>query len=126
MRRSKKKKQKSAASQEGAKALPDADSRALIESGLDMPRVNTLLVNRADRFGLSQLYQLRGRIGRSDLQAYAYLMVPPGGVHRSLARRRLAAVVLNYRTPHDAVLAVRSLQSGDRLRAGGNAPGPSL
>jgi transcription-repair coupling factor (superfamily II helicase) len=67
-------------------------STTIIENGLDLPRVNTLLVNRADRFGLSQLYQLRGRIGRSDLQAYAYLMVPPGGVHRPLARRRLAAL----------------------------------
>lgn len=67
-------------------------STTIIENGLDLPRVNTLLVNRADRFGLSQLYQLRGRIGRSDLQAYAYLMVPPGGVNQPLARRRLAAL----------------------------------
>lgn len=73
----------------------DADvlvSTTIIENGLDIPRVNTLIVNRADRFGLAQLYQLRGRIGRSDRQAYAYLTVPP---HQSLtrtARRRLQAL----------------------------------
>jgi transcription-repair coupling factor (superfamily II helicase) len=49
----------------------------IIESGIDMPNANTLVVNRADRFGLSQLYQLRGRVGRSDHQAYAVLLVPP-------------------------------------------------
>jgi transcription-repair coupling factor (superfamily II helicase) len=65
-------------------------STTIIENGLDMPRVNTLLVNRADQFGLSQLYQLRGRVGRSDIKAYAYLMVPPGGVRHPLARRRLS------------------------------------
>ena len=52
-------------------------STMIIESGIDMPRANTLIVNRADRLGLSQLYQLRGRVGRSDLQAYAYLIIPP-------------------------------------------------
>ncbi|MGD8375058.1 MAG: transcription-repair coupling factor [Acidobacteriota bacterium] len=67
-------------------------STTIIENGLDMPRVNTLLVNRADRFGLAQLYQLRGRIGRSDRKAYAYLLVPSGGVQHPLARRRLAAL----------------------------------
>lgn len=52
-------------------------STMIIESGLDIPNVNTLIVNRADRFGLSQLYQLRGRVGRSNQRAYAYLLVPP-------------------------------------------------
>ncbi len=51
-------------------------STMIIESGLDIPNVNTLIVNRADRFGLSQLYQLRGRVGRSTQQAFAYLLVP--------------------------------------------------
>src|SRR5678816_1197613 len=50
-------------------------STTIIENGLDIPRVNTLIVNRADHFGLAQLYQLRGRIGRSDRQAYAYFPV---------------------------------------------------
>jgi transcription-repair coupling factor (superfamily II helicase) len=64
----------------------------LIENGLDIPRANTLIVNRADRFGLSQLYQLRGRVGRSDRRAYAYLLVPPDTVLSELARKRLAAM----------------------------------
>ncbi|KAA3619819.1 MAG: transcription-repair coupling factor [Calditrichaeota bacterium] len=49
----------------------------IIESGLDMPNVNTIIINRADKFGLSQLYQLRGRVGRSDKKAFCYLVVPP-------------------------------------------------
>ena len=48
----------------------------IIESGLDIPRANTILINRADALGLAQLYQLRGRVGRSDQRAYAYLMIP--------------------------------------------------
>jgi transcription-repair coupling factor (superfamily II helicase) len=64
----------------------------IIENGLDIPRANTLLVNRADRFGLAQLYQLRGRVGRSDRQAAAYLLVPPDTVLSELARKRLAAI----------------------------------
>ena len=64
-------------------------STTIIENGLDIPRVNTLIVNRADQFGLSQLYQLRGRIGRSDRQAYAYLMVPPERTLTEVARKRL-------------------------------------
>jgi transcription-repair coupling factor (superfamily II helicase) len=64
----------------------------IIENGLDIPRVNTILVNRADRFGLAQLYQLRGRVGRSDRRAYAYLLVPPDTVLSEIARKRLAAI----------------------------------
>jgi transcription-repair coupling factor (superfamily II helicase) len=64
----------------------------IIENGLDIPRVNTLVVNRADRYGLAQLYQLRGRVGRSDRQAYAYLMVPPETPLSEIARKRLAAI----------------------------------
>jgi len=67
-------------------------STAIIENGLDVPLVNTLLVNRADRFGLSQLYQLRGRVGRSDRRAYAYMIVPDQANLTPVARRRLAAI----------------------------------
>ena len=51
----------------------------IVENGLDIPNANTIIINRADRYGLSQLYQLRGRVGRSDRPAYAYLLIPPGG-----------------------------------------------
>lgn len=64
----------------------------LIENGLDIPLVNTLIVNRADRFGLAQMYQLRGRVGRSNRRAYAYLLVPPDQGLSPIARRRLNAL----------------------------------
>src|SRR5439155_9118440 len=64
----------------------------IIENGLDIPRVNTLVVNRADRYGLAQLYPLRGRVGRSDRRAYAYLLVPPETPLHEIARKRLAAI----------------------------------
>jgi transcription-repair coupling factor (superfamily II helicase) len=67
-------------------------STTIVENGLDIPRANTILINRADCFGLSELYQLRGRVGRSDRRAYAYLLVPPGRDLTPLARRRLAAL----------------------------------
>jgi len=61
----------------------------IVESGLDIPTANTLIIHRADMFGLAQLYQLRGRIGRGKLRAYAYLTLPPGKVLSSTAERRL-------------------------------------
>jgi len=64
----------------------------IIENGLDIPRANTIVINRADRFGLAELYQLRGRVGRSTQRAYAYLLVPPEGSLSGLARQRLAAL----------------------------------
>jgi transcription-repair coupling factor (superfamily II helicase) len=64
----------------------------LIENGLDIPRANTMVINRADRYGLAQLYQLRGRVGRSDRAAHAYLLVPPDTVLSEIARKRLAAI----------------------------------
>jgi transcription-repair coupling factor (superfamily II helicase) len=64
----------------------------IIENGLDIPRANTLIVNRADRYGLAQLYQLRGRVGRADRRAHAYLLVPPEMVLSEIARKRLAAI----------------------------------
>src|SRR3954471_2207924 len=64
----------------------------IIENGLDIPRCNTILINRADRHGLSELYQLRGRVGRSNRRAYAYLLVPAEQELTPIARRRLAAL----------------------------------
>jgi transcription-repair coupling factor (superfamily II helicase) len=64
----------------------------IIENGLDIPLANTLIVNRADRYGLSQLYQLRGRVGRSNRRAYAYLLIPSDDTLTPIARRRLAAI----------------------------------
>jgi transcription-repair coupling factor (superfamily II helicase) len=64
----------------------------IIENGLDIPNANTMIINRADRYGLSQLYQLRGRVGRSDRRAYAYLLIPPEESLSSVARKRLAAI----------------------------------
>jgi transcription-repair coupling factor (superfamily II helicase) len=67
-------------------------STTIIENGLDIPLCNTILINRADRLGLSELYQLRGRVGRSSRRAYAYLMLPPETELTPIARRRLAAL----------------------------------
>ncbi|MDP6371733.1 MAG: transcription-repair coupling factor [Vicinamibacterales bacterium] len=64
----------------------------IVENGLDIPNANTLIINQADHFGLAQLYQLRGRIGRSDRRAYAYFLVPHADALSSIARKRLAAI----------------------------------
>ena len=64
----------------------------IVENGLDIPKANTILINRADRLGLSELYQLRGRVGRSNQRAYAYLLVPPETVLSEVARKRLSAM----------------------------------
>ena len=96
----------------------------IIESGLDLPQVNTLIVERADLLGLAQLYQLRGRVGRSNLRAYAYLFHPE---ERSLgegAYRRLQAIGeytdLGSRIPSGHA---RPRNSGGRLGAGRGAVG---
>ncbi len=67
-------------------------STTIIENGLDIPLCNTIVINRADRMGLSELYQLRGRVGRSNRRAYAYLLLPAGNrthAHRAPSSRRL-------------------------------------
>jgi len=64
----------------------------IIENGIDIPRANTIIINRADHYGLSQLYQLRGRVGRSNRRAYAYLLIPGEQELTPIARRRLAAI----------------------------------
>jgi len=73
----------------------DADvlvSTTIVENGLDIPRANTILINRADRLGLAELYQLRGRVGRSHQRAYAYLLVPQQTILSEVARKRLSAM----------------------------------
>jgi len=64
----------------------------IIESGLDIPNANTIIIHRANTFGLAQLYQLRGRVGRSSVKAYAYLLTPPDGEISPLAKKRLAVL----------------------------------
>ena len=64
----------------------------IVENGLDIPNANTIIINRADRYGLSQLYQLRGRVGRSARPAYAYLLIPPEDNLAPIAKKRLAAI----------------------------------
>ena len=68
-------------------------SSAIIESGLDIPSANTIIINRADKFGLAQIYQLRGRVGRSGEQAYAYLLIPGEGLITADARKRLRVIM---------------------------------
>jgi transcription-repair coupling factor (superfamily II helicase) len=65
---------------------------SIIENGLDIPLANTIIINRADRHGLSELYQLRGRVGRSNRRAYSYLLIPPEKELTEVSRRRLAAL----------------------------------
>ncbi|MBC8465984.1 transcription-repair coupling factor, partial [bacterium] len=91
----------------------------IIESGLDIPNANTLIVNRADRFGLAQLYQLRGRIGRSNRQAYAYLLTPPKLTVAGLARKRLSTLTELTDLGSGFKIAMRDLE----LRGAGNLLG---
>lgn len=67
-------------------------STTIIENGIDIPRANTIIINRADNYGLSQLYQLRGRVGRSSRRAYAHLLIPSERELMPVARRRLSAI----------------------------------
>ena len=64
----------------------------IVENGLDIPLANTIIIENADKHGLSELYQLRGRVGRSNRRAYAYLLVPENTELTEIARKRLAAL----------------------------------
>src|SRR5207248_8091365 len=64
----------------------------IIESGLDIPNANTIIIDRADQFGLADLYQLRGRVGRADHKAYAYLLLPREMMTVCAARKRISAI----------------------------------
>ncbi|MBA4311859.1 MAG: transcription-repair coupling factor [Chlorobiaceae bacterium] len=91
----------------------------IIESGLDIPNVNTIIINRADRFGLAELYQLRGRVGRSNVQAYAYLLVPPVSILPKHTLRRLSAIEEFTELGSGFNLAMRDLE----IRGAGNLLG---
>ena len=93
----------------------------IIESGLDMPNVNTLILERADRFGLAQLYQLRGRVGRSEHRAYAYLMAPRGRRITEAAEHRLQAILEASELGAGFRIAMRDLE----IRGAGNILGAS-
>ncbi|MGH2570282.1 MAG: transcription-repair coupling factor, partial [bacterium] len=95
-------------------------STMIIESGLDLPNVNTILINRADRFGLAQLYQLRGRVGRSNHRAYAYLLVPDTRELADDARKRLRAIEEFSELGSGFRLAMRDME----IRGAGNFLGP--
>ncbi len=94
-------------------------STKIVESGLDIPNVNTMIINRADRFGLAELYQLRGRVGRSNKQAYCYLLVPPVKTLNRTAIRRLQAIEEHTDLGSGFHLAMRDLE----IRGAGNLLG---
>jgi transcription-repair coupling factor (superfamily II helicase) len=94
-------------------------STTIIESGLDIPNANTIIIDRADRFGLADLYQLRGRVGRSNQKAYAYLMLPPGLITVGEARRRINAIKQYGSLGAGFKIAMRDLE----IRGAGNILG---
>lgn len=91
----------------------------IIESGLDIPNANTIIIDRADRFGLAELYQLRGRVGRWTRQAYAYLLLPKHGILTGDARQRIAAMRRYTHLGAGFKLAMSDLQ----IRGAGNILG---
>ncbi|HXG47114.1 MAG TPA: transcription-repair coupling factor, partial [Methylomirabilota bacterium] len=95
-------------------------STTIIESGLDIPNANTIIIERADRFGLSDLYQLRGRVGRYKHQAYAYLLVPRHARLLTDARKRISAIKQYSSLGSGFKIAMRDLE----IRGAGNLLGP--
>ena len=91
----------------------------IIESGLDMPNVNTIIIDRADRFGLAQLYQLRGRVGRGDHRAYAYLLLPSDQDITQTASQRIHAILEANELGSGFRIAMRDLE----IRGAGNLLG---
>ncbi len=85
-------------------------STAIVESGLDIPGANTILVNRADLFGISELYQIRGRVGRSGQQAYSYFLIPGESSLTDLARKRLRTLQDNTSLGSGYQIAMRDLE----------------
>ena len=93
----------------------------IIETGIDIPSANTIIINRADSFGLAQLHQLRGRVGRSHHQAYAYLLMPDEGAVTSNARKRLEAIQMMEELGSGFYLAMHDLE----IRGAGEVLGES-
>ncbi|HET9663256.1 MAG TPA: transcription-repair coupling factor, partial [Burkholderiales bacterium] len=93
----------------------------IIETGIDVPSANTIIINRADKFGLAQLHQLRGRVGRSHHQAYAYLLLPDEGNITSQARKRLDAIQMMEELGSGFFLAMHDLE----IRGAGEVLGES-
>jgi transcription-repair coupling factor (superfamily II helicase) len=93
----------------------------IIESGIDIPTANTIIINRADRFGLAQLHQLRGRVGRSHHQAYAYLLTPEEGALSAAAKKRLEAIQMMEELGSGFYLAMHDLE----IRGAGEVLGES-
>ncbi len=91
----------------------------IIESGVDIPNANTIIIDRADRFGLADLYQIRGRVGRSDRRAYAYLLLPPGILTTGNARKRINAIKQYSSLGAGFRIAMRDLE----IRGAGNLLG---
>lgn len=94
-------------------------STTIIESGIDIPNANTIIIDRADRFGLADLYQLRGRVGRSGHLAYAYLMLPRSSLTTSDARKRVSAIKQYSELGSGFKIAMRDLE----IRGAGNLLG---
>jgi transcription-repair coupling factor (superfamily II helicase) len=94
-------------------------STTIIESGLDIPNANTIIIDRADRFGLADLYQLRGRVGRAQHKAYAYLLLPPGLMTVGEARKRINAIKQYSSLGAGFKIAMRDLE----IRGAGNILG---
>jgi len=93
----------------------------IVESGLDIPRANTIIIERADTFGLADLYQLRGRVGRSSVRAYAYLLTPPESLMTPDAVKRLAVIQEHSDMAQGFRIAMRDLE----IRGAGNILGTS-
>lgn len=94
-------------------------STTIIENGIDIPNVNTIIIDRADRYGLSQLYQLRGRVGRNDRQAYAYLFYPQGSALSEIAVKRLKIISENTELGSGFKVAMKDME----IRGTGNLLG---
>jgi len=93
----------------------------IIETGIDNPHANTIVINRADKFGLAQLHQLRGRVGRSHHQAYAYLLTPPEDALGTQAKKRLEAIQMMEELGSGFYLAMHDLE----IRGAGEILGES-